>query len=231
MTAIRRILTSTNWKYAAGEVFLIFVGIILALSANSWYENRNERLDERDVLFQLKSALEIDLGRIESDLEILLQMENNLDSLVLHMDSEAPFTRELVPKFGSVRRWVGIRSMTAPYEALKSRGLNLISDSTLLLNIVYYYESQFPLVQNTYLNDRAFVTSRVGPFFDENFRAETPTDLVPIDYESLRSNQKFRNLCMGKLLRLRSRVVPNYEETIEVIRRLTLQIDEQSAKL
>ena len=231
MTAIRKILTSTNWKFAAGEVFLIFVGIILALSANSWYENRNERLDEKDVLFQLKSALEVDLRRIESDLEVLRQMESDVDFLVLHMESEDPITRELVPKFRSIRRWVGIESMTAPYEALKSRGLSLISDSTLLLNIIYYYESQFPSVQNTYLNDREFVTSRIGPFFDENFRAETPTDLVPIDYDSLRSNQKFRNLCMGKLLRLRTRVLPNYEETIKMIRRLTLQIDEHSAKL
>ena len=231
MTALSRIVRATNWRYAVGEVSLIFVGIILALAANAWYVNHRERNDEIETLAQFRSALEVDLSKIESDLTILRQMEDDINLLIEHMESDEPFSRDLIPKINSVRRWVGIRSMTAPYEALKSRGLDLISDSSLRMNFVYYYETQFPKVRDTYLNDRNFVVSRIGPFMEDNFRAESPTDFLPIDYQALRSSHKFRILCMGKLLRLRNRVFTYYEDTIVMIRQLTQQIDEHSSNL
>lgn len=58
---VSRIIRATNWKYAVGEVFLIVVGITLALMATSWYENWQERRYESLVLGQLKVALESDL--------------------------------------------------------------------------------------------------------------------------------------------------------------------------
>lgn len=229
MTAFSRLLGAANWKYAIGEVLLIFIGIMLALAANSWYENRNERQDETEILAQLKSALLVDKSNLESNLSILRQMEKDVDFLVQYMDSDEPFTEELIPSFRSLGRWVAVRSTTAPYEALKSRGLNLISDSALQLDIVFYYENQFPLVSGAYLNNREFVRSQVGPFLAENFRLTQ--DWVPLDYRALRTNGYFRNLCMLKLRRLRGRQFPYYEETIMQIRRLTAQIDEQLSRL
>ena len=57
MSAFSRIFRATNWKYAVGEMTLVFVGITLALLANSWYEDSKNRKEEREILRQLFFSL------------------------------------------------------------------------------------------------------------------------------------------------------------------------------
>ena len=47
---ITKIFAVANWKDALGEVVLIVIGVTIALAANSWYEDRQERRDEVLVL-------------------------------------------------------------------------------------------------------------------------------------------------------------------------------------
>lgn len=56
-----RVINAMNWKYAIGEVFLIVIGISIALGANAWWENRQERIEEQAVLETLKRSLQVDL--------------------------------------------------------------------------------------------------------------------------------------------------------------------------
>lgn len=231
MATLSRLVRAANWKYAIGEVLLIFVGIMLALAANSWNEDRNDRQDEKEILSQLKAALEVDKETLESNLAILQQVEMDVGFLVQHMDSDEPYTDDLISSFDRIPRWVSIGSMTAPYEALKSRGLGLISDKALQLNVIYYYETQFRLVENSYLNSREFSMSAIYPFMRQNFRFELGIGWVPLDYENLRSNEEFRNLCIQRLNRLTNFQFPFYNDALDMIRQLILQIDEHSARL
>mgnify|MGYP001819031635 CR=1 FL=1 len=47
-----------NWGQAASEALLILVGILLALAADAWWEERSERLQEREYLEALASELD-----------------------------------------------------------------------------------------------------------------------------------------------------------------------------
>ena len=75
-----------------------------------------------------------------------------------------------------VLAWFGTRTNSAPYEALKSRGLELISDDDLRIDLIRYYEDVFPLVENAYLNDRTLVLDEARPYYLENFRQELDTN-------------------------------------------------------
>ncbi len=87
-----RFFNATNWKYALGEVLLIVVGITIALAANSWYEDWQERRDERQVLQQLQQALEIDLDEFESRYALETRIFQNVSALLEHMQSAAATT-------------------------------------------------------------------------------------------------------------------------------------------
>ena len=151
-----RVFEATNWRYAVGEVVLIVIGITTALAANSWYEDRQERREEVIVLQQIQQALMIDVEELEPRFATVNRLEQNILALLEHMDSDLPYTTKLEENIRSVRRWVGVRSNTAPYEALKSRGFDLISKDSLRLKLIYYYENQFPILYETYINDREF---------------------------------------------------------------------------
>jgi hypothetical protein len=52
----------TNYlKYAIGEIILVVIGILIALSINNWNENRKERTAEQTLYQTLISSLENDL--------------------------------------------------------------------------------------------------------------------------------------------------------------------------
>jgi len=227
MTLMRvsRIFNATNWKYAIGEVLLIVVGVSIALGANSWYENQQERNNELQVLRQLKQALEVDLAEFESRYNRETEVLESVSIIIEHMQSDAGFDSELLPRFISVLTWVGVRTNSAPYEALKSRGFALISSDSLQLALIYYYENQVPSVLNAYLNDRAWVTDRAVPFYMENFRIAEQGIYVPDDFQSLMTDKYFWNLCMTKQNRLQNRVLPYYEQSIDMIHDILGEID------
>lgn len=52
--------------YAAGEILLVMIGILLALQVNNWNTNKQNRLIEQNFLKNLKADLEIDLYNLDS---------------------------------------------------------------------------------------------------------------------------------------------------------------------
>lgn len=222
---LTRTITTMNWRYAVGEVFLIVVGISIALGANAWWENRQERLEERAVLATLKRSLQVDLQEFEENQRTHLDQESNIITLVEHMEGVEPYYPGLNPYFRSVRTWRGVTSNTAPYEALKSRGFALISDENLRNNIIYYYENLVHHLTGAGDNDRTFVTERVNPYTDRYFLSEDTIMMVPLDYESVRKDVYYRNLCLMKLFRLQTFILPQYQQTNKLIRDLIEDID------
>lgn len=141
------------------------------------------------------------------------------------MEGVEPYFPGLNPYFRAVRTWRGVTSNTAPYEALKSRGFALISDEDLRNNIIYYYENLVDQITGAGDNDRTFVTERVNPYTDRNFLSEDTIMMVPLDYESVRKDVYYRNLCMMKLFRLQTFILPHYQQTNKMIRELIADID------
>ena len=64
-----------------------------------------------------------------------------------------------------------------------------LSSESLRLQLISYYENQFPSLLNSYLNDRAFVMEEVSPYFHSNFRAVDRSTWTPLDYEELRADR------------------------------------------
>jgi hypothetical protein len=214
-----------NWRHTVGEVLLIVIGVSIALAANSWWEERKERQEERAVLEQIRETLEIDLREFEEYQRVHLEQESNIIRLLEHMEGDEPYYPELARLFRSVRLWRGTESNRAAFEALRSRGFELVSNADLRSGIIYYYEDQALRPADAARNDREFVVTRLSPYIDQHFIHADTTALVPLDYEILRRDVYFRNLCMTKLSRLQHFILPNYQQTNRMIRELISMID------
>jgi len=55
------IVNATTWKHAVGEVFLIVIGITIALAVNAWYSERADRVTESEYLARLHIDLKADV--------------------------------------------------------------------------------------------------------------------------------------------------------------------------
>jgi hypothetical protein len=135
--------TGKYFKYAIGEIVLVVLGILIALSINDWNDNRKNRLDEKkyvnDLIQDLKND-DIALKRLtvflESKLASKIKIEPFLQGNYVEIDSiEIHFARQYA---GDGR----FTPTNITIEELKnSGGLRIIRDDVLRRQIVSLYTS------------------------------------------------------------------------------------------
>lgn len=71
--------TGKYLKYAFGEIALVIIGILMALSINNWNENRKLRTEEQSLLKDLQSEV---VANIEGLKEIIVEHQKSYDAAV-----------------------------------------------------------------------------------------------------------------------------------------------------
>ena len=69
--------TGKYLKYAIGEIILVVIGILIALSLNNWNENRKNKIYEKDLLENMLGNLKLDSITFNKN----LQEAKSIDSL------------------------------------------------------------------------------------------------------------------------------------------------------
>ena len=62
--------TGKYLKYAFGEIVLVVIGILIALSINNWNEERKENKQERFILQKLLIDINSDIIYIENQISV-----------------------------------------------------------------------------------------------------------------------------------------------------------------
>jgi uncharacterized membrane protein YvbJ len=93
--------------YAIGEIVLVVIGILIALSINNWNESRIDRKLETAILKQLRSEFKSNLKQLDekigirdymmnSAIQLLANIDNpyirNVDSIEMHLAKTVPYT-------------------------------------------------------------------------------------------------------------------------------------------
>ena len=231
-----RLVSTSAWRYAVGEVVLIVVGVTIALAATSWYEGRQQRRDEVALLQQLRRTLAEDLQDIDMEWEITQQREHHLTDLLHHLESGQPYTAELGVKFQALLGWRTSQIKTAPFETLKAESYSLISGEKLREKLMSFYEDRYRRLLNNLGLDRDFVIEKVQPYYLENFvmRVADERDVdggmqawVPKDYERIQGEGYIANLCRFRADLLRRFALRDYEETTALMRDILQNLDEE----
>lgn len=194
MTVLSRLVRATDWRYAIGEVALIFVGITLALLANSWYEDLKDREEEREVLQQLVIGLDADIAALERNRTRIESKVRTMKQLEQHIQDELPYNSALDNSFKEILTGGSARLNTAAFESLKYRGIDLISSPSLRGQLVDYYDTEKSLLEQRNSSDQGDQWA-AEPYFKKNFRWDSDQLLMrPIEYESLVNDTEFLNI-------------------------------------
>ena len=79
--------TGKYLKYAIGEIVLVVVGILIALSINTWKEQRNNLEKEKYYLTSIKSSIQLsqsELNRVINDAQHISSSADTLFMLLAH---------------------------------------------------------------------------------------------------------------------------------------------------
>lgn len=140
--------TFKYFKYALGEIFLVVLGILIALQINIWNESRKDRAFEVKMLKEIKKALENDILSFERSVLRLSKLDSATSVMAKHIFEKSTFEDSLYYKGES--RWYYLRTgiqyqyNRGPYEAIKSSGIDKISNDSLRNALIKLYDFDFP---------------------------------------------------------------------------------------
>ena len=86
--------TSKYLKYAIGEIFLVVIGILIALQINNWNEDRIVRLEEQKILKQLKNEYQQNLAQLDEKIYMRDKMTLASAGLLNYIDHPEEYIKD-----------------------------------------------------------------------------------------------------------------------------------------
>lgn len=196
-------------KYAVGEIFLVVIGILIALQINTWNENRKEDNFEQKILRELKSDYLYNESELKRNINKASALALTCDSLLSLL--EVPDQEVDLIKFTNYTRRLGGYSTFNPSNGalvnlISSGNLNIIKNDSLRMHL-----SRWSGILDDVKEDEKrlieFGDARMDPFRLQNIDQKTETARInPV----LLDNLEFENT----VRRIRSSAkynVQNYE--------------------
>lgn len=155
-------------KYAVGEIALVVIGILIALSINNWNEKRKDADIENEVVREMLASLETDHELFEYLIE-RLQENNQAIQQLLHLRERGHLISEdsLDVLLTTSRLSIAYSYDDSPYEAMVSLGINKFSKKELLNQIISYYSSKLPRMENLINDALKYYIPRIDAIEDQ----------------------------------------------------------------
>lgn len=135
-------------KYAIGEIFLVVIGILIALSLNNYNQAKNDRQFEIKMLQEVSQALKDDIVTFKRFDKAMNNWQNSMNILINEMQSANELKNDLdsMSYHLDVIHDIGLYAIynDGPYEAIKSSGLNLISNHQIRAELAEIYSKDLP---------------------------------------------------------------------------------------
>ena len=221
--------TANYLKYAIGEIFLVVIGILIALQINNWNENRKTEIEEIKLLTDLHSELKKTLTDSQIALEYTRSTIEDIDKIEYYIENGLPYSKELNSSFGKLPHQFGQYVSATAFNSLKAKGINIVKNEALKKDIINMYEVQFTMFTDYNTDENLIRSSVVFPFYSKTviYSSESTTEASPNDFEELKKNKEFTNI-LRLVKRQRKRGVERY---IEVITPMIKLIDDVKTEL
>lgn len=135
--------------YAFGEIFLVVIGILIALQINTWNEDRKIRLYELKMLKELKSTLQKDRSFFGSQIPRLEHKQLAANRLLSMLENKEENLDTLNKYFSDLRFDVLFQYNAGAYGSIKSGGIDKISNDSIRAKMAVIYEFFIPQTEKT----------------------------------------------------------------------------------
>jgi hypothetical protein len=132
-------------RYAIGEILLVVIGILIALSINNWNEFKKERTNERKIIAELIENMEFNHIRFEDFINGGQYYDSASDYVISVLNKERMYTDTLDNVLNmAIQRRGGFSYSKIGYESLKNKGFDIILNDSLRKSIITIYEEVYP---------------------------------------------------------------------------------------
>lgn len=230
---IRENRTTQYLLYAIGEIMLVVIGILIAVQINNWNEERRLKNVELQTLIEIRSSLATNLAEVQTMSKVHEAQIAQFNVLIDHVEQNLVYHDSLESAMAQIFGWYTPLFDYAPYETLKARGIELISNDTIKKNIVAVYEKViFRITNGLERFESGNSTAVVLPYFAKNFELDQaiPPKVKANDYEALRKDKEYKNV-LKLLVGVRTFGIQLCKGSGQGIEAVITQLDKEIAKL
>ena len=181
-------------RYAIGEIVLVVIGILIALSINNWNQERHQKIKERKILVEIESNLAANAKSIKHTIEEQNQYRNEIGVLMDHFKMKKPFNDTIGHLIQTSIFMEKIQFTNSAYESLKTAGLDLISNDSIRTQVTQLFSNQFPYVEMWIRDAGLSISNSLNPVFDNYFEAADDSSRIPSDYQGALDNKELVNI-------------------------------------
>jgi hypothetical protein len=147
--------TTKYLKYAIGEIILVVIGILIALSINTWNENNKSKKEAIFQLSKLRDNLISDKTQLKAAISIDSIYINNLIFCVKVLSNEIEAPKEkFIDHLQYLSSIMNFDPIRGTFDGLISSGkIELISNQNLLEGLFSYYNSNVYTAWDSALKD------------------------------------------------------------------------------
>jgi uncharacterized protein DUF6090 len=225
------------FKYAIGEIFLVVIGILIALTINNWNEDRKKQIQENVILHNLKSEFKSNLKFLEIEIS---RMDKSILGTSLIFKSlevkEQYYSEQEIDSLLSESLWVPIWSISefVLQELKNSGGMSRLKDENLKNQLYQWSQAHESVKEQIKILSKVNVTyidfikangslrnvDRFSEFISDN------PSILDISNMDLLENPQFENVLDDKLFTSRD-TNKQYREIKKLIEQILKSIPDQ----
>jgi hypothetical protein len=223
--------TTKYFKYAIGEIILVVIGILIALSINNWNSNKIEKKAETKTLIELKKGIMNDCEVLQNN---LLEVKSNLVKLKLLKrlleKKDYIYNKSLDTLFGAVYGIQAVRLNKAFYEDLKASSLKLIKNDSIRLKIVNLFEDDYAFYENNFKIEM-HNNEVTRPYYLQNFsNLDFRKSATPNNFNKVWTDTYYANIVHYRIINLEGNHLDTYQKTIPKMKSLVNDIEKHLSK-
>jgi len=183
-------ITRKYLKYAIGEIVLVVIGILIALSINNLNEKRKDIDLEQKLLKNLVENIEHNCRQLESRINSIAHYRKYGGVIISAIENKLSYHDSLENYFHlGLMNTGNIRLSGVGYEAIKNVGLEIIRNEMLKKEIMIFFEEIQPEFHASLKWEQVDAADR-DKFIDEHF-IQSPKDRVGVKYTPFDADKLF----------------------------------------
>ena len=180
--------------YAIGEILLVVIGILIALSLNNWNDSKKKKIEERVLLTELMKNLEINITQIKEDIEWDSGAISSGKIIMNALNNKISYSDTLGNHFQNSRLVPNSFLTTSSYKAIENRGFHIVSSIFLRKKIMKLFDDTYPSMILEINNiDENTLKTNMQNYMINHFEYSNG-QLKPNDYQELLEDQQYRNI-------------------------------------
>lgn len=238
---LRENQTSKYLLYAAGEILLVMIGILLALQVNNWNERQKARFAEQQLLQDLLQEFQSNQQLLEKKRQNLVIAIQNNEGYIKKLAKGKQTYKDMTSFEGKVMMGAGTSDPTLGVikSLIASGDIKLIRNSKLKYLLTSWQDNVGDLKENEkiHLNDFFNYANYVRALVPQQFQTDGGVDFYDIPphklerkYLELAKDTQYRNYISLNKAHMATQVLPEVKYVLNACNQIIQLIESELAK-